>query len=654
MRTPVPPSPPGKLRLTERMVQDGLITAEQQEAALSYAQRTGERIEEALLEVGALEESPLLKYLATAYQTRFVTTEKLAKAGIDRNTLDKVPKKLAERETVFPVLYEAQSGVLSVVTPDPDNAHALQDVQLASGAKEVRAFVGRARAVRAAINKAYNGDIHAFATLDRAAHEQFTTLLNSYERNLVSEESMAVSLAHEGTPRERVLSGDELEKGTGEMAMGTGATGSAPYLEILNVLVSLLEQSRPDLRGHSAQVARLMKKICERIGVSEAQAGRLVMAAYLHDIGKMSAYHLTALNVSEYEGHRTAAEKLYKAPLRILEAVKLPRETLQAIELMYERYDGKGLPGGASSKEIPLGARLLAITDTYADLTQNPRNPFRKTLRPVQACEVLARYKTSVFDPNLVDLFKHTVTGDDLKARLLANRHRALLIDADPEETTVLELRMIEQGFEVEQAHTSDQALKILERGDIELVVSELDLKPADGFAMLAAARTRPWGAKLPWIVVTGRGGREDAQRAFELGAVDYMTKPISADLLVAKIGQIMERDAAAQGAARGVAGSLLEMALPDIVQVLWHGRKTGSLRIRSGKSTGEIHFVDGSLYNALWENVRGEEAVYAMLALKQGDFSLDPNVRAPQRVIHGSPEALLLEGMRRLDEAGA
>jgi response regulator RpfG family c-di-GMP phosphodiesterase len=617
-------------------------------------QRSGERIEEALLEVGALEEAPLLKYLATAYQTRFVSTEKLAKAGIDRAILDKVPKKLAERETIFPVVFDVQAGVLSVVTPDPDNSTALHDVQLSSGAKEVRAFVGRPRAVKAAINKAYNGDIHAFASLDRAAHEQFTTLLNAYERNLVTEESMAVSLASEGNSRERMLSGEELEQGANDTAAGGGAIASGFYLETLNVLVSLIEQTRPDLRGHSAHVARLIKKIAERIGLSEVQAGRLVMAGYLHDLGKMSAYHLTALNVSEYEGHRASADKLYKAPLRILEAVRLPRETLQAIELMYERYDGKGLPGGAAAKEIPLGARLLAIADTYADLTQNPRNPFRKSLRPVQACEVLARYKGTIFDPNLVDLFKHTITGDDLKARLLANRHRALLIDADPEETTVLELRMIEQGFEVEQAHTSEQALKILERGEIELVVSELDLKPADGFALLAAARSRAWGMKLPWIFVTGRSGREDAQRAFELGAVDYMTKPISADLLVAKITQIMERDATARGAARGVAGSLQEMGLPEIVQVLWHGRKTGSLRIRAGIQSGEIHFVEGSLYNALWDNVRGEEAVYAMLALKEGEFSLDPNVRAPQRVIHGSPEALLLEGMRRLDEAGA
>jgi hypothetical protein len=41
------------------------------------------------------------------------------------------------------------------------------------------------------------------------------------------------------------------------------------------------------------------------------------------------------------------------------------------------------------------------------------------------------------------------------------------------------------------------------------------------------------------------------------------------------------------------------------------------------------------------------------MLALQQGDFVLDPNFRAPQQLIRESPEALLLEGMRRLDETG-
>jgi response regulator RpfG family c-di-GMP phosphodiesterase len=637
-------------RLLERLVADGLITPEQHEAAVNHMQGFGERVEEALLDIAALNEIDLLKYLASLYKTRFVSTEKLAKADIDRFTLDKVPQKLAERENIFPVLFDAKSGVLSVVTPDPDNAPALHDVKLAAGVKEVRAFVGRPRAVKAAISKAYSGDIHAFATLDKNAHEQFATMLNVYERNLVSEESMAVALATETGSHERTLSAKDLKAASGKQ--GRGVTDDA-YLETLNVLISLLENSRPDLRGHSAQVARLCRRVAERIGLPEVQRAALMIAGYIHDLGKAGTYHLTALNVAEYEGHKSSAAKVIKSPTRMMEAVALPPEVRTAVEQMYERFDGQGMPQGARGKEISLGARLLAIADTYADLTQNPRNPFRKRLRPVQACEVLAKYRGTIFDPNLVDLFKHTVTGEDLKARLLANRHRALIVDPDPEETTVLELRMVEQGFEVQQAHTTDQALKLLRGGEIEIVLSELDLEPADGFALLTEARKQPWGERVPWIIVTGRSGRQDAQKAFELGAADFVTKPVSTDLLVAKIKQIMEREATALGSPRGVSGSLSEMSLPDMVQVLWHGRKTGSLKIRSGKETGEIHFVSGAIFNAMWSNLRGSEAFYAMLGLSDGDFMLDPGDTEAQQVIRESPEALLLEGMRRLDEGG-
>jgi response regulator RpfG family c-di-GMP phosphodiesterase len=328
-------------------------------------------------------------------------------------------------------------------------------------------------------------------------------------------------------------------------------------------------------------------------------------------------------------------------------------EAREAMQSMYERFDGKGLPGELSGKDIPLGARILAITDTYADLTQNPRNPFRKTLKPAQACEVLARYKGTIFDPNLVDLFRNTISGDDLRARLLANRHLALVVDPDPEETTVLELRLVEQGFEVEIARTAEQAMKVLKRGDTDVVISEIELTPTDGFALLAQARKADWGAKIPWVIVTHRTGRADAQKAFELGAADYVTKPVSADLLVAKLKTTMEREARS-GSNRGVNGSLQEMGLPEIVQVLWHGRKTGSLKIRAGKESGEIHFVDGQIFNALWGTIRGADAFYAMVKLTAGDFVLDPNFKAPQQLIQESPEALLLEGMRLLDESAA
>jgi response regulator RpfG family c-di-GMP phosphodiesterase len=639
-------------RLLERLVADKLITPEHQEAALNIVARTGDRIEEALLELKAIDEIALLKALATIHKTRFVSTEKLAKAEIDPMTLAKVPRKLAERAGVFPVLYDAQTSTLSVVVPDPGDIQALNDVQVASGAKEVRAFVGRPRAIKAAVGKAYLGDIHAFASLDRDAHAQFTTMLDVFERNLVSEESLTMSLAREATTGERVMTGADLEQaGKAGSSRGRGPIDES-YLETLNVLVSLLENARAELRGHSAAVARLMRRISERIGVSEFNLHAHAVAGHVHDLGKMSAYHLTALNVAEYEGHRSSALKQYAAPLQLLEAVRLPTEVTQALEHMYERYDGKGFPDKLSGKEIPLGARLLAIADTYADLTQNSRNPYRKTLRPQQACEVLQKYKGTVFDPNLVDIFMHTVTGEELKERLLANRRRALIVDPDPEETTVLELRLIEQGFEVDQARSAELAIKVLEKGETEIVISEINLEQGtDGYKLLELARKKDWGQGLPWVFVTGSTAGTDAKKAFDLGAADYLTKPVSADLLVAKLRQILDREAS-RGAKRGVSGSLSEMGLPDMVQVLWHGRKTGALKIRAKAGAGEIHFVNGAVYNALYGNFRGEEAFYAMLALREGDFALDPNFVAPQELLQKSPEALLLEGMRRLDEA--
>ncbi|HXS17806.1 MAG TPA: response regulator, partial [Polyangiaceae bacterium] len=141
-------------RLLDRMVTDGIITEEQREATLNHVQAFGDRLEEALIDNNMVAEAPLLKYLAGIYKTRFVSTEKLAKADIDRATLDKVPKKLAVSHGVFPVLFDKAAGVLSIVTADPDNERAIDEIKLVSGVKQVRTFVARPRAVKAAVAKA--------------------------------------------------------------------------------------------------------------------------------------------------------------------------------------------------------------------------------------------------------------------------------------------------------------------------------------------------------------------------------------------------------------------------------------------------------------------------------------------------------------------
>jgi response regulator RpfG family c-di-GMP phosphodiesterase len=635
------------------LVQVKLIKPEQTEAVFAHVQRSGDRAEEAVLELGLASEADLLKSLAALYQVYFISSEKLSKADIARALLDMIPQRFAEKVGVCPVVFDANTHALSVVTADPDDVEALREVQLASGAREVKAILARPAAVRALIAKAYGGDIHAFAILDRQAHAQFHAMLDVYQRNVVTDESMVASVIRSEAKmraRERILSPEDIASAGSAASMVDASASSASFLELLNVLVSLIESARADLRGHSSEVARLARRMAEKMGLDPANTSALVAAAFVHDLGKMGPYHLTALNVSEYEGHRVAAQRGHAVPGRLLEAVRMARETIEAVERMYERYDGKGFPIGASAKDIPLYARVLAICDTYADLTQNPRNPFRKALSAQEACEGIAKYKGTVFDPNLVDLFRHTMLGEDLKARLLANRSQALLVDVDPEETTVLELRMIEQGFVVKTARSAEQALKILAEAEVDLVVGEVDLGSSGGLALLAEARNQPWGKDLPWVVYTRRQERAVAQKAFELGVLDYVNKPAPADVFVAKLKALLDQRVTPR-AARGVSGSLREMGLPDMVQVLFHGRKSGNLRIRAREGSGEIHFAEGNVVNALWGELRGEDAFYAMLRLRDGEFGLDPSFKPQARVIQNSAEALLLEGMRRLDE---
>jgi response regulator RpfG family c-di-GMP phosphodiesterase len=369
----------------------------------------------------------------------------------------------------------------------------------------------------------------------------------------------------------------------------------------------------------------------------------------------MGQFHLTALNVAEYDGHRISAMKSLETPLRLLESVDFAPGIKEAVYRMYERHDGRGFPDGLSGKEIVLGARVLALADTYADLTQNSRNPYRRTLSPQEAMEAIAKHRGTVFDPSLVDIFQTIVLGEGLRNKLLANRYDALILDPDSEETTVLELRMVEQAFDVQIVRTIATAKKLLEErgeGGFSVVVSEIELPDGNGLDLLEAARKAPWGKDLPWVVYSSRQHGKEAQRAFHHGATDFVTKPLSSEIFVAKLKAMLDQQSTSRGA-RGVSGSLSEMGLPDIVQILHHGRKSGKLNVRSAGQSGEIHVQSGSVVHAFLGTLRGTDAFYAMLKFHDGEFALDPSFVPPVRVIEDSSEALLLEGMRRMDEGG-
>jgi response regulator RpfG family c-di-GMP phosphodiesterase len=399
------------------------------------------------------------------------------------------------------------------------------------------------------------------------------------------------------------------------------------------------------------RVARLCEQLGDRIRLTKPQVQGILMAAYLHDVGVSNESHVTPLDVASDEAQRDSARRVYMAPIRLLEAVALPETSLDALRHRYECFDGSGFPERLSGKNIPLGARVLAVAESYIELTQSQRNATGRRLAPEDACDVLDRHKGTTFDPAVVEWLRHIVLDDGMKSQLLASRNRVLIVDPDPEETSVLEVRFAEQGYEVVIERDVTTALKRLDADNFDVVVSEVQLPNGDGFDLLR--RMRESGhTKVPLMFLTVKRDQASVNRGLELGAADYVVKPASAAVVAAKAGRIIEEARSQKPGGRGVSGSLQEMALPDLIQILANGRKSGRLKVRSGGLQGEMMFQDGSIHDAVFGDLNGAEAVYGILRLTEGDFALDSNLDQIEDRIGIPAQHLLLEAMRRIDEA--
>jgi len=97
--------------------------------------------------------------------------------------------------------------------------------------------------------------------------------------------------------------------------------------------------------------------------------------------------------------------------------------------------------------------------------------------------------------------------------------------------------------------------------------------------------------------------------------------------------------------------GSLAELHLPDIIQLISVSGKTGVFHLTDGPLKGQIYLHEGKIVHAQLDDALGEEAVYALAIWSQGEFRFDPGISTEHRTITKSNTNLLMEAARRLDE---
>ena len=154
----------------------------------------------------------------------------------------------------------------------------------------------------------------------------------------------------------------------------------------------------------SALIAAIVVAMARQLQLPESDVDRIRVAALLHDVGKVAVPaeildKPAALSPAEW---RTVVQHPRLGQV-ILEHAAALRDAVPIILHHHERYAGHGYPYGLRAKEIPLGARIVAIADAYDAMISD--RPYRRAISHQAAIAELREHAGTQFDPELVGLF---------------------------------------------------------------------------------------------------------------------------------------------------------------------------------------------------------------------------------------------------------
>jgi len=172
------------------------------------------------------------------------------------------------------------------------------------------------------------------------------------------------------------------------------------FLATMETLARTLEAKDRYTRGHSGRVAEYAVKLAAAVGMEAKDLENLRLAASLHDLGKIGIpdevlHKPDRLAPEEYE-------LIKKHPLiavQILQPLAVVQDIIPWIKHHHERYDGGGYPDGLRGEDIPLGARLIALADSFDAMTTD--RPYRRALSTEAALAEIRQGTGRQFDPRL-------------------------------------------------------------------------------------------------------------------------------------------------------------------------------------------------------------------------------------------------------------
>jgi putative two-component system response regulator len=208
----------------------------------------------------------------------------------------------------------------------------------------------------------------------------------------------------------------EIQRYFQEMGNQTGSDKFAPrqlFLGTIESLVKTLEACDSYTKDHSQAVAEIAVSLGKQMRLTQPELEDLHWAALLHDVGKIAVdpnilNKPSELTSSEYRHIMTHA---IVGPNLVKPFVN--EKVVEIISHHHDHFDGGGLDQTIKGKEIPLGARIVALADAYQAMTSD--RPYRKALSRLDAIEEIQWYSGTQFDPIVANIMINVIKQQQLQ-----------------------------------------------------------------------------------------------------------------------------------------------------------------------------------------------------------------------------------------------
>ncbi len=174
--------------------------------------------------------------------------------------------------------------------------------------------------------------------------------------------------------------------------------------QLLQQLADALEARDPYTHGHSRRVARYSSMISERMGLSSDEVARIRTAAAVHDLGKINTPTEILHKRERLTDEEVAITKRHPVDGARMVEILGDEELTSIVRHHHERLDRSGYPNGLAGDAIPLGARIIAVADTFDAITST--RPYRRANPHKTAIDILTSEAGTRLDPTAVRAFR--------------------------------------------------------------------------------------------------------------------------------------------------------------------------------------------------------------------------------------------------------